>query len=337
MFVSVVLPTRNAEWCLPYALKALLNQVQQPDEYVICIGKSEDRTEELIIDFKSKSPVPVELCYDRDGIGTGYAMGLLLEKAKGDIILWSNSDGIKSKFWVQRLKRHFEENPDIDFLSNSGVLENPSKMEDADPEQIPVTENIIKYKGVLPLSGIIAFRRQAVVDVGGFDPLFKRGQDFDAVVRMTFAGKHGADCGLQGYHYGVFGANNLKKALISGTFFRFFYKFGWKYCFLNPHHFFGFLLRSGFLFSLLLILIMLPINIRLSMLFSITLLFSIVGLIMGIVVSHKKLSLNLLVFQMLESIGEYYQLYIFLKTEKPPFGYGLKWKLRKEYKNEGLV
>jgi hypothetical protein len=64
---------------------------------------------------------------------------------------------------------------------------------------------------------------------------------------------------------------------------------------------------------------------------------SMVGLIIGLKISHNRISLNLLVFQLLESVGEYYQLYLFSKVKKPPFGYGLKWKLRKEYKNEGLV
>jgi glycosyltransferase involved in cell wall biosynthesis len=325
MFVSVVLPTRNAEWCLPYALKALLNQVVQPDEYVICIGKSEDRTEELIMDFKRKSPVPVELCYDREGIGTGYAMGQLLAKAKGDIILWANSDGIKSKYWVKRSIGFFDTNPDISYLTNSGVLENPNKILTADPETIPVQLNIKRYDGVSPLLGIIAFRKQAVVDVGGFDPLFTRGQDLDAVVRMSLAGKKGADCGLQGYHFGVYGTNNLKKTFKSGTFFKFLYKFGWKYCIINPHHLLGTLFRSIFLFSLIFTIITLLFNFIISLFFIKIMLLSLLCLSIGIIISHSTINMNLLIFQMLESIGEYYQLYLFIRIkEKPSIGYGLK-------------
>jgi len=327
MTVSVVLPTRNAEWCLPYALKALLNQEVQPDEYVICIGKSEDKTEELIMDFKAKCPVPVELCYDREGIGTGYAMGQLLDKAKGDIILWANSDGVKSKYWVKRTIGFFNNNSDISYLTNSGVLENPNKITSADPEIIPVTSNIERYDGIKPLSGIIAFRKQAVVDVGGFDPLFTRGQDFDAVVRMSLAGMKSADCGLQGYHFGVYGANNLKKAFKSGTFFKFLYKFGYKYCLMNPHHTMGVILRSGFLISIILSLLTLPFNFYLSILFSISMILFLFGLGIGILISHNKLSLNLLIFQMLESIGEYYQFYLFMKIKnRPKVGYGLEWR-----------
>jgi len=327
MMSSVVLPTRNAEWCLPYSLKMLLEQVVQPDEYVVCIGKSEDKTEELILDFQKKCSVPVRLCYDREGIGTGYAMSLSLSKAKGDIILWASSDGIKSKHWVERMMGFFVSNENLSYLCNSGTPENPSKISEVDPEKIPASTELKYTNGADPLSGIIAFRRKDAIEVGGFDPLFTRGQDFDLVIRLSQAGKIGADCGSEGYHFGIYGMRNTTKALKTGTFFRFFYKYGWRYCLLCKHHFFGVLLRTGFLFSIIMILLSLAIgSIPSATLFGLTLALSIFGLCYGVIVSHGKLSLNLLVFQFLESIGEYKQLWILIKNKnKPEFGYGKKW------------
>ena len=326
MFVSVVLPTRNAEWCLPYALDSLLKQKTQPDEYVICIGKSEDNTEKLILDFSQKCSVPVKICYDKEGIGTGYAMNLLMKEATGDIVLWASSDGTKSSRWVERMKRFFEENKEITYLCNSGILDNPKNMILADPEQIPFNNKLKYINGIDSLAGIIAFRRDVALSVGNFDQLFTRGQDFDMVIRFAQTGKIGADCGLQGYHFGVYGERNLSKAFKTGTFFKFIYKYGWRYCLINPHHFAGVVLRTGFLFSIIMFLLGLIFGSSLTIIFGCTLLLSILGLCFGVVVSHGKLSLNLLVFQFLESIGEYKQLFLLINNKnKPKMGYGKKW------------
>ena len=327
MLFSVILPTRNSAWCLPYALKALLDQAVQPDEYVICIGKSEDKTEELILEFQKQSKVPVKLCYDREGIGTGYALSQLVSNASGDVLLWASSDGVKSKHWVERMEKFFSNNPDISYLCNSGISKPPSQIANLNPEDVPFTGKLIPINGADSLAGIIAFRRKDVIDVGGFDPLFKRGQDFDAVIRLVLSGKRGANCGPQGYHFGIRGKQNLKKGLMTGTFHKFLYKYGWRYCLIVPHHFIGAVLRTAFLLSLIMLLITLPFSLILATISGSILLLSILGLCAGIIISHKTLSLNLLVFQFIESIGEFYQLYLFMKIKnKPPMGYGLKWK-----------
>jgi glycosyltransferase involved in cell wall biosynthesis len=326
MLCTVALPTRNSEWCLPYSLKALLNQVTQPNEYVICIGKSEDNTENLILEFQKQAKVPVKLCYDREGIGTGYAMSQILAMASGDIILWASSDGVKSKYWVSRMIKLFEDNKDISYLCNSGISKSPSLISKLDPEDIPYSENKKYLYNADSLAGILAFRRKDVIDVGGFDPIFMRGQDFDAVIRLTGSGKIGMNCGPQGYHFGIVGSKNLKKAIKTGTFFKFLYKYGWRYCLLAPHHFGGILLRTGFLFPTVMLIFTLFLNFNIAWIFGVLSLLSLLGLSIGIAISHGELTLNLLIFQMIESIGEYYQLLLFItRKDIPKMGYGKKW------------
>jgi glycosyltransferase involved in cell wall biosynthesis len=301
--------------------------IVQPDEYVICIGKSEDNTEKLILEFQKQSKVPVVLCYDREGIGTGYAMNQLVSTASGDVLLWASSDGVKSTRWVERMEKIFNENSNISYLCNSGISKPPSQISKLNPDDIPFSDKLTYMDRADSLAGLLAFRKSDVINVGNFDPLFKRGQDFDITVRLSLSGKHGANCGSQGYHFGIRGRQNLKKGLITGTFHKFFYKYGWRYPLIAPHHFAGILLRTGFLLSLIMLLVMLPFSLSLAMIFGSTLLLFLLGLSVGIIISHKEISLNLLVFQIIESIGEYYQLYLFMKVKnKPPMGYGLKWK-----------
>jgi glycosyltransferase involved in cell wall biosynthesis len=326
--VSVVIPTRNSEWCLPYLLRSLLGQTVQPDEYVVCIGKSEDNTEKLILEFQKQSKCPVRLYYDSKGMGTGYAMSLLVSEATGDLVFWASSDWIMPHDWVERLLKIFDRDEDLVYLCSHGIPLNLANMSRIDMDNVRYDINTRQVENhTTTVSGLIAFRKNNVIQVGNFDPFFVRGQDIDVVVRLISSGAKGVEYSPLGYHFGIYGWRNLKKSIKTGTFFKFIYKYGWKYYEVNPHHFAGAMLRTVFLFSA----ILLPISLIrgssiFSMMFGIGLVSSIVGLIFGLVTTHKKVNLTLLVHQMLESIGEFYQLWqVLVNKDRLKLGYGKKW------------
>jgi glycosyltransferase involved in cell wall biosynthesis len=327
MTVSVLLPTRNAEWSLPYALKFISDQSLQPNEILICVGKSNDKTEEIVLNFQKESKTPVSVYYDMNGLGTGYAMNLLLSKATGDIILWADSDSVRSHWWVEANVRYFKENPQLDYLC-SHQYETDSKLISKKFEDNGHKYSTITYDNnhLGNPSGVVAFKREVVLKVGGFDQFFTRGQDRDLVIRLIKSGAvGGVENDLQGYHFGVQGKRNLWKAFKTPTFFKFIYKYGWRYCLIDIHHFCGVLLRSVFLFSTVFLIISLLFGLP-TLFPSLGVLLSIIALVFGITWSHSTFNFNLFILQVLGSIGEYYQLWVIFKTkDRPKIGYGKKW------------
>jgi len=328
MIVSLVLPVRNGEWCLPYSLESLLSQTRQPDEILICIGKCTDNTEKIVLDFQKRCPVPTVILYDREGIGTGYAMKILTERAMGDVVLWIDADHIKPKDWVYQIVKYFEDDPDLVYLRERGEENSSSSMSYFKP---PETEYIrsITYdtKHYISPSGMMAFKRDNVINVGNFDPLFVRGQDLDMTVRLIFSNSKGGVCTPYGHHFGVNGQKNMWKPLKTPTFFKFIYKYGWRYCFIDRYGFFALLLRSTFIFSTLSLIFSIILKNPPIFLLSILGLFTfITGFFLGFKIEKRKLTFNILLVQILSGVGEYYQIYCLLtKEDKPRLGYGVKW------------
>jgi len=332
MIISLALPTRNAEWCLPHSFKSILEQTTPPDEILICIGPSTDRTEELVLEFQKKSKVPVRVFYDREGIGTGYAINLITENAKGDLVLWIDSDGIKPHSWVKRISNYFEKDKDLIYLRERGKEIDSANISKFHTEDYTYTPHITydNEGKIITAAGLMAFRRDQVLKLDNFDPLFSRGQDLDMTIKLFSSDYKGGECTSQGYHFGVYGLNNIKKCFKHGTFFKLLYKYGWRYCFVYPQHFAGVLLRTTFLLSTIFLLISLFYGYtQVSLIFGGLILLTQIGIALGLYISFGRLNINQFVIQILDSIGEFYQLWCLMRIKnKPPMGYGKKYIMR---------
>lgn len=325
--LSIIFPTRNAEWCLSYSLESIKNQTVQPEEILICVGKSEDRTEEIVLEFQKNSRVPVKVFYDNDGLGTGYAMNLLVSNTKTDILLWGSSDVIKPKDWIYNILKFYTDNPDLVYLtSNEKELNSKDIKEYLTKKDEEYTGNFLYNNGgIVTIYGLSSFRRKNVLGVGNFDPFFNRGQDLDMTIRLALSGaRGGGETEPMGVHFGVHGTKNLNKVFKHGTYFKFLYKYGLKYISLIPHHTFAVLIRSVFLFSLISLLISYILSIQTILSLSIfTFILSLISILFGLYITHHRITLNLLLLQFFDSIGEYYQLYLLIKEKnKKEMGYG---------------
>jgi glycosyltransferase involved in cell wall biosynthesis len=326
--LSIVFPTRNAEKYLPYSLDCLKTQTVQPEEILICVGKSEDRTEEIILYFQKNSVVPVRVFYDREGLGTGYAMNLLVSNAKSDIILWASSDVVKPKNWIETVLRFYSEDVNLVYLTTNELELNDKKIN----TKISMVEDKhiskIKYNNnnILNVSGLSSFRRKNVLVVGNFDPFFIRGQDLDMTIRLVLSGARGGEESSMGVHFGVYGYSNLMKALKNGTYFKFIYKYGYKYISIIPHHTLAFLIRSLFLLSFISLLLSYILSIQYIIHISIySLVLSLFSIVLGLYITHGRININLILLQILGGVGDYYQIYLLIKNKnKLPMGYGIK-------------
>jgi glycosyltransferase involved in cell wall biosynthesis len=321
MFVSLILPVRNGEWCLPYSLESIFNQDRLPDEILVCIGKCTDNTEHVVLELQKKSPVPFKILYDRDGIGTGYAVNILTTEAKGEVILWIDADHIKPKDWVKQILIYFEQDKDLTYLRERGEENSSSVMSYFKVPEIEYKHSI-KYdtKYLISPAGMMAFRRKAVLDVGNFDPFFARGQDLDMTVRLLHNNDKGGECTPYGHHFGINGKKNFWKPLKTPTFFKFLYKYGLKYCLVDKYGFLALGIRTIFLLSIVALLLgQIYLSIAGFFIF-------FLGFYIGFKTANRKFTFNILYVQMLNSIGEYYQLYKLLTNKnRPALGYGSKW------------
>ncbi|MBN2531408.1 MAG: glycosyltransferase [Spirochaetales bacterium] len=117
--VSVIVPARNEEKNIAHCLFSLLKQDYDNYEILVLDDNSEDRTWSILKDFKKKSdririfpgkPLP------EGWSGKQFACHQLVEKAKGEYLLFTDADTVHSSFSI-RWAVHNLEKHNADFLS----------------------------------------------------------------------------------------------------------------------------------------------------------------------------------------------------------------------------
>jgi GT2 family glycosyltransferase len=182
--ISVVICSYNGERCIRDCLEAV-SALHYPDYEVIVIDDgSADRTAEIAAEFD------VQVVSVANG-GLSRARNLGLEAARGEIIAYLDDDAYPDPDWLTFLASTFMTSthvgvggpnippPDDDFTSHC-VASAPGGpihvlLSDLEAEHIPGCN--------------MAFRRAALVAVGGFDPQFRSaGDDVDVCWRLQARG-----------------------------------------------------------------------------------------------------------------------------------------------------
>lgn len=89
MFLSIIVPTLNEEKYLPILLASLASQTNRSFEVIVSEGRSEDKTKEKALEFKSKLNINV---YDSDRKNLCHQRNLGSKKAKGNYLIFIDAD-----------------------------------------------------------------------------------------------------------------------------------------------------------------------------------------------------------------------------------------------------
>lgn len=120
MNVSVVIPVYNEEKYLGKCLESLRNQVEKPSEIIIVDNNCSDKTVEIAKEFD------VKIIREKKQ-GITYARNTGFDAAKSEIIARTDADSIPPHDWIAKIKKAFEEDPDLGGLSGpASYFETPS-------------------------------------------------------------------------------------------------------------------------------------------------------------------------------------------------------------------
>ncbi|MBZ9578028.1 glycosyltransferase [Patescibacteria group bacterium] len=105
--ISIVIPTYNAEKTLKQCLNSILNQTYKNYEIIVVDNNSTDKTEKIIKELQRKNKKIKYLFEKRKGRGAARNTGE--KKARGKIILMTDSDCIVPKNWVSEMVKAIKE------------------------------------------------------------------------------------------------------------------------------------------------------------------------------------------------------------------------------------
>jgi len=193
--VSVLIPTRNNEKTIEACLRSISRQTVSDFEVVVVSDASTDRTLEIAARFaEGDARFRVYSLAESRGIST--ARNFLLDKARGDIVVFLDGDAFSPEDWLEKLTRPLED-PEV------GCTGGPDKV----PPDHPLLLRCIDYSmhsfigsgsmrksgnplvRYLPAGCNMAVRRDVIDRVGRFNCVFKsRGEEKDLANRIRKAG-----------------------------------------------------------------------------------------------------------------------------------------------------
>jgi len=162
-FVSVVIPTYNRRELLSGAITSLLNQAYPEDRYEIIVvdNSSTDGTEETVRSLQEKTQKVLQY-YRKGNEGPGSARNLGIEKARGDVVAFTDSDCIADVNW---LKNGVARMTDGIGLVQGKTLPNPDQTQRTLQQTMKVLSEDSYYQ-----TCNIFYRKEILDIVGGFSP-----------------------------------------------------------------------------------------------------------------------------------------------------------------------
>lgn len=119
MKISVCLPVRNAERTLQKAIHSVLVQSFEDFELLIIDDGSEDRTNEVIKEFRD---VRIKVVYDVQQIGIAARLNQMIAMAQGEYIARMDADDILMPVRLEKQLKFLENNEHIDVVSSSAIV-----------------------------------------------------------------------------------------------------------------------------------------------------------------------------------------------------------------------
>lgn len=178
--VSIVTPTLNQGRYIEHTLRSVRNQTYATFEHIVVDGGSTDETIGILERYTGT--YPLTWTSEPDG-GMYEAVNKGLQRARGEILAYLNSDDLYLPWALESVVRHFARHPRADFVFGGMI----SVEEETGAEHLhfqpPFNLDFIRRTGFLGQPSV--FWRRRVHEIGGgFDETLRYVADCDYWMRM---------------------------------------------------------------------------------------------------------------------------------------------------------
>ncbi len=182
---SVIIPAYNAEKYLSHTLHALEEQTISSREIIVVDDGSTDRTREIANGFKRVHVL------SQKNAGPAKARNAGARAAKGEIIVFLDSDCVPQKNWLEEMLKPFE---DLKVVGVQGAYKTKQSSLVARFDQVDIEYRYERMKRARRLDWIgtysAAYQKETFLAAGGFDESFTRasGEDAELSYRLSEKG-----------------------------------------------------------------------------------------------------------------------------------------------------
>jgi len=192
-FVSAILPARDEERVIQNIIEDLKHQTYKNLEVIVVAHNCKDQTYERALEVCESSGISIKVYkLTTKDVGKGIGLQYGLQKSRGDLVVYFDSDSKVPSTYIERLIKWFERG--YDAVQGNIVGKNPNFNKLTFFQHL---ENLIfmrifwggKHKLGLPagLGGTgVMVKREALDVIGGFKNVLI--EDFDLFIRLNLAG-----------------------------------------------------------------------------------------------------------------------------------------------------
>lgn len=182
--VSIVIPTRDRSEDLRDCLMALASQDFPTEKYeaIVCDDGSEEDISKVVDEFRQTGFNVSHFRQERKGPAAARNLGI--RHAKGEIVAMTDSDTRPERSWLRNLYQALMNNPDAVAVEGRVYAANEGEFD-------PLGEGPVNKSGGVYLTCNCAYRREALVEIGGFDEtfLFPAYEDTELAARAQQIGR----------------------------------------------------------------------------------------------------------------------------------------------------
>lgn len=188
MKVSVIVPVYNGEKDIANCLKALINQNYPKENYEIIVVNdgSTDNTSKVVKKFKKVKLI------QQEHKGPASARNLGAKYAKGEILLFTDSDCIPDKNWIKNMVEPFKDKAIVGVSGTYKTLNKENLIARFVGYEIEERHEKLEKEREIDFIGTYSagYRRDVFLKFGGFDETFPiaSGEDPELSFRISKAG-----------------------------------------------------------------------------------------------------------------------------------------------------
>ena len=185
--VSIITPSYNQGQFLETTIQSVINQNYPQIEYLVIDGGSSDTSLDIILAYAQR----LAFWVSEPDQGQSHAINKGLERSRGDILGWLNSDDLLFPDTVSLVVDSFSKHPEIDVIYGhleriddfGSIIPTPSLPKD----RVTFSKNHIIGECLVNQPGSF-WRRKAMERVGLLDPNLHYGMDYEYWIRLALDG-----------------------------------------------------------------------------------------------------------------------------------------------------
>lgn len=214
--VSILIPCYNADRWIQQAIESALNQTYSNTEVIVVDDGSTDRSVEIIKTFSDRINWKTQ-----PNQGGNVTRNRLLELSSGEWIQYLDSDDYLQPTKIEQQVQYLNQNPQADIIYSPSIFEYWNH-DISRQEILPIPEPhdpwILLARWYLPQTGSPLWRKQAILDVGGWNPDQPCCQEHELYLRLLKTGQCFEYCPDAGSIYRQWSESTVCKRDKSETF-----------------------------------------------------------------------------------------------------------------------